>query len=285
MPGKRITNDFYYSNHRDFFAKGIFVSGGLHLALILLVYFFAVMHSHHRFDLSEAYTVNLVDMPSSAGQSGVSTPLAPSILSPKGPNAGKSSSESDEPAVKVAKTNPRIKQPDESFSPDIKPVPIVKPKFNIFNSLNSKSQLPNQNPAGSNNPSGGNFIGAIKGKNLPPGSSQVGNNPLGKGVTGSQGGKPFPDPYYLLTIQQRITNNWTPPSQLLGKNKQLHLVVFFTIDRQGKIADIDVEDTSGSTLLDQSSIRAVQLSNPLPHLPNVIKEDIIRIHFGFTYAL
>jgi colicin import membrane protein len=280
MPGKRITNDFYYSNNRDFFALGIFVSCSLHIVLILLVYFFSIMHPHRHFNMGDVYTVNLVDMPSSGGQ--VPTPISPL----KGQDTGKSPSKSDDRAVKISNSSKNPVKPDESFNPIIKTVPIAKPKFNIFKSLNPKSQPSNQNPAGSNNAPGGNYIGAIKGKNLTPGSAQMGNNPLGKsGVNSSTGGKPFPDPYYLLTIQQRITNNWNPPSQLLGKNKQMRLLVFFTVDRQGKIADIDIEETSGSTLLDQSAIRAVQLTNPLPPLPSVVKEDIIRVHFGFTYAL
>jgi protein TonB len=60
--------------------------------------------------------------------------------------------------------------------------------------------------------------------------------------------------------------------------------VVFEIGRDGKIAGLKVEKSSGNPLYDQAALRAITEATPFPPLPEDFKESFLRVHLGFTYA-
>lgn len=91
----------------------------------------------------------------------------------------------------------------------------------------------------------------------------------------------FPYPYYLSNIQIKILSNFKP---VISKRdaEGLKAVVYFLIDRSGRISEVKLEKKSGHFLFDQEAQRAVLRSNPLPALPPAFGTDQLGVHFEFV---
>ncbi len=90
----------------------------------------------------------------------------------------------------------------------------------------------------------------------------------------------FPFLYYLNIIQKKVTANWNFDYEGTVHQK---VVVFFKIDKTGKVYDQKVEKSSGIAFLDQSAVRAVLLSSPFPPLPEEYSGNFLGVHFGFEF--
>jgi TonB family protein len=95
-------------------------------------------------------------------------------------------------------------------------------------------------------------------------------------------GKKFPFAYYLELIQNKINQEWRSPCSVMENKK---VVVFFKILRDGQVKNISMEKGSGNFLLDQSALRAIWQSAPLPPLPQEYKKDFLNVHFRFELKL
>jgi periplasmic protein TonB len=89
----------------------------------------------------------------------------------------------------------------------------------------------------------------------------------------------FHFPYYLNIIQKRVSANWNFDYSGAAHQK---VVVFFKIDKAGKVYDQKIEQSSGISFLDQSALRAVLLSSPFPQLPESYSGSFLAVHFGFN---
>ncbi len=282
----------YYDNHGNPVIKvSIAVSFLFHIAVVAIIFLISHFSNSNPFITGDVYTIDLVGNPAIGNTMGTITEPSPITMptneGPKAITDSKASNSDNEPVPVKSKPVTAKTNSDDLFNKLSRNSPqssASKPRINF----NSNSPVVSKN-GGSTNPSntpkikqGGNTLGAVRGSsNLTLGTPN--GSPGGIGAGGMLNGKPFPDPYYLLSIQTKINGNWSPPANISGKGPK-NLVVFFTINRNGKVSDIQVERPSGSVVLDQSSLRAVQLSNPLPPIPPVVKDDILRIHFTFTYA-
>lgn len=90
--------------------------------------------------------------------------------------------------------------------------------------------------------------------------------------------------YYLLQVRNRIGQSWGAPAGLVTNGQPVRCTVFFKIDRLGRISDVRLEDASGVTFFDQSAVRAVNISSPLPPLPAGYGGSTLGVHFGFQYT-
>jgi TonB family protein len=108
--------------------------------------------------------------------------------------------------------------------------------------------------------------------------------PPGLGLGGAGGGSPFDQDfeyaYYVQQMLAKISQHW----QRTAVRGTAVAVVRFTIARDGRIQDAEVETTSGLSILDRSALRAVMLSDPLPPLPNSYPRDQVGVHLRFTYT-
>ncbi len=259
-----------YEVNNRFFKVAILLSLGLHLILTMGIFFFSNFNKSHILN-GPVYTINLVNMPSH-GVVDLASHLAPTAGSISIPNS-----------KPVPVPHKDIKMPK------IKPmenIPVIKPVTSEPKAIpQPKITMPSTHglPGKINNP-GGPILGAVKGETNPTGAMLPGNPQAGNSGSNIPGAIPFPAPDYLQVIQTQITNNWNPPRGILGQKSTLTLMVLFSISRKGKIEKIQIEDSSGSVLLDDSALRAVQLCNPFPPIPSVVKEDLLQVHFQFTYT-
>jgi len=117
-------------------------------------------------------------------------------------------------------------------------------------------------------------------------SAQLAGAPAlpGLGLGGSGGGSPFDQDfeyaYYVQQMLARIHQRW----QRTAVRGTAVVVVRFTIARDGRVLDASIETSSGVSILDRSSLRAVMLADPMPPLPNSYPRDQVGVHLRFTYT-
>jgi TonB family protein len=88
--------------------------------------------------------------------------------------------------------------------------------------------------------------------------------------------------YYFVLIQDKITSNWMPPKMSPGT--MAGVSVSLRILRSGQIRNLAVGSSSGDRLLDDSAIRAISLSSPLPPLPPLYKAEALSLELRFTFV-
>lgn len=103
-------------------------------------------------------------------------------------------------------------------------------------------------------------------------------NPLGTTAFGSEvGGLDNPDftyAYYLDRLLSLIDAQWARPAMGGG----VKAVIFFRIGRDGAMADLQVEQSSGYNSFDLAALRAVQNAAPFPPLPRAYKHEDLGVH-------
>lgn len=86
---------------------------------------------------------------------------------------------------------------------------------------------------------------------------------------------------YMRNVQRLIKSNWQPPRS----DSSAQIVLLFKIDRQGKVLSSEILHSSGDSSLDESALAALNLSDPLPPLPERFVGDSVSISFTFDYNL
>lgn len=87
--------------------------------------------------------------------------------------------------------------------------------------------------------------------------------------------------YYFVLIQDKITSNWMPPKMSPGTAASVSVAL--RILRSGQVRGLTVGLSSGDRLLDDSAVRAVSLSSPLPPLPPLYKAETLSLDLRFTF--
>ena len=85
-------------------------------------------------------------------------------------------------------------------------------------------------------------------------------------------------PEYLGTMIELVRRRWNQQQRFAGA-----VMMKFTIQRDGRITDIERESPSGYLALDQSAERALLLTDRLPPLPSRFVEDDLTVHLSFQY--
>ncbi|MBV8707143.1 MAG: TonB family protein [Acidobacteriaceae bacterium] len=110
--------------------------------------------------------------------------------------------------------------------------------------------------------------------NMQSGAGQVGigpNTPLGDNRLG----------WYAELIRQRIAQNWNT-NGLDTRAQRTPAIVSFYIMRDGTVRTPRIVQSSGDYNIDNTALRAVFQSNPLPQLPPQITESYISAQFTFN---
>lgn len=125
-----------------------------------------------------------------------------------------------------------------------------------------------------------------KGAEIQKGSSIADSKAKGQGFGLSSGGggesgylevANFCCPEYLAIMRTGIMSNWNSQQGAVGVT---HLR--FVIQRDGRIVDITVEESSGVATLDLFARRALMLTK-LPPLPAAFPEKALPVHLYFEY--
>ncbi len=260
------------------------VSGILHAALILLLALSAYFHwQGNRWagpgGGNESTKVTLV-----AGNSGLPMPKIPSVNESNVVDPSKSLWKND------VKPEPPQPKKEEIVPPDLKNVP----DFKTLEKPNKKPPPPpRQNKAFE--PKIPNPENAVPGKNLgaPNITTGAGTNPGSSSTPGlaikSEGGGDFASRYgwYIESVKRRIQANWLQNTIDPGVRAAhtAHAVVEFTIFKDGTVKDVRISQASGNLSMDNSGLRAIMSSNPMPALPPDYSGSNVRVIFDFDLSM
>ena len=121
--------------------------------------------------------------------------------------------------------------------------------------------------------------------NLPTGYSQTpGSSTPGVAVTGPAGGD-FAGRYpaYVEAIRRRIAQNWMQSTidPAARASRTIRATATFTISRDGSVKDIRIVESSRNSSFDNSGLRALYDSNPMPPLPADYSGSYVSVTFDF----
>jgi TonB family protein len=127
-----------------------------------------------------------------------------------------------------------------------------------------------------------------KGAQTSPGSTVADTGIRGQGFGLSTGGgagsgssldvADFCCPEYIAIMVTRIRAAWNPNQGASGQT-----LVKFTIQRDGKLTNVELERSSGTTPLDLAAMRAVITTRTLPPLPDAYPNPTLPVHLNFEY--
>ncbi len=175
-----------------------------------------------------------------------------------------------------------------STAPQIqKPVPLspTPPQRMTLPDPRRKPTPPRTNTAASRDPKG---TTAGRGAETQRGTAKAETGARGEGFGLSSGGggtggvkldtANFCCPEYIIDMLDRIRRNWVQNQQATGV-----VLMKFTILRNGQLAGIEVETSSGNPILDLASQRALVVTRTLAPLPAAFPEAQLPVHLTFNY--
>lgn len=265
------------------FTPYITASGIMHGGLIILISLATYFHwEGNRWagpgGGSEGVKVNLV------GNSGLPMPTPPSLNESNVVDPSKSLWKND------IKPEPPQPKKEEIVPPDLKNVPEYKTleksnKKPPPPKIENKAFQPKQ--ANPDNAVPGRNMGAMK---VPTGAGQQPGSSSTPGMAiKSEGGGDFASRYgwYIEAVKRRIQTNWLQNTIDPGVRAAhaAHAVVEFTIYKDGTVKDIRISQTSGNLSMDNSGLRAIMSSNPMPGLPPDYPGSSVRVIFDFDLSM
>ena len=111
-----------------------------------------------------------------------------------------------------------------------------------------------------------------------------GSGGTGRGSYGGSGStqiNPAALNQYTASLNGRISNHWQLP-EILKTKSHLRTMVALTIRRDGSIKDMRIEQKSGDSVFDQSVLKALRSSAPLPGFPSLIDKSTLEFALNFT---
>ena len=87
---------------------------------------------------------------------------------------------------------------------------------------------------------------------------------------------------YFLKLDEAVRSRWIVPDAV-GDAAGLMVQLRITIEKNGKVSDLELEKTSGNKYFDDSVIRAIHKASPLPVPPEQLRggEDHYEVGFRF----
>ncbi|MGC8908107.1 MAG: energy transducer TonB [Desulfomonilaceae bacterium] len=88
---------------------------------------------------------------------------------------------------------------------------------------------------------------------------------------------------YLLYLKNKIQGVWVYPSSAANAGIGGSLTVEFSIARNGELLSVNLIDSSGHAILDESAIRAIKVAAPYYPFPSRMRAKRLRIRANFVY--
>jgi periplasmic protein TonB len=218
------------------------------------------------------------------GNSGLPMPKTPSLNESNVVDPSKSLWKND------IKPEPPQPKKEEIVPPDLKNVPEFKTL-----EKSSKKPPPPKKENKAFQPKQPNPDNAVPGHNqgamnVPTGAGSTPGSSTTPGMAiKAEGGGDFASRYgwYIEAVKRRIQTNWLQNTIDPGVRAAhtAHAVVEFTIYKDGTVKDIRISQTSGNLSMDNSGLRAIMSSNPMPGLPPDYSGSNVRVIFDFDLSM
>jgi len=97
-----------------------------------------------------------------------------------------------------------------------------------------------------------------------------------------------PDPKYqdyFNQIRERIRSKWIYPREAGDRGIGGQLLIEFHIAKDGHLSWVELRRSSGVEILDEYALRAVQLAQPFPPVPDAIAKQVLAVSGLFSYQI
>lgn len=248
----------------------VVVSFLFHLTVFSMILFIPESFPTRSID-GVVYEVNLVEVPRGGG----AKPQASSTIQTE--TSGKPLLKKDSPA-KPIKIEEKEKKPlvIAKRTVEKKPEPIKKPETSsseliakAISKIETKVKTEERSP-------------------VEQAISQIESNVKESAGSGLPGGQPGGGPgggigmrLYQVEVEERIKGNWSYPVALQTK-EDLEAIVVVMVRREGAISNMELKKGSGNAIFDQSVLRAVERSDPLPPFPEGYRRSYDEIEIRFN---
>ncbi|MHB8770443.1 MAG: TonB family protein [Syntrophales bacterium] len=102
-----------------------------------------------------------------------------------------------------------------------------------------------------------------------------------EGTANLQGeASPYRD--YLLQVRRKIEQLWNYPSEAVEAQEEGNVVIRFTIEANGGLAEFHVLTPSGSAILDEGTLAVIKAAAPYAPLP--AEYNLSRLHITATFS-
>ena len=276
--------DFGFGNGDDAAFRGIVLSSlAFHAALAALIALGFLLAGGKKQKESMAL-VELVQVAQPAPPAPEVAPEPPGSPEPKPAKAEPAPAE-PAPAPKPEarpepkpQPKPEVKpEPKPEVKPEVKPEPKPEPRPEPKPEAapavaKTDDSTPRENP---------DSLKTASGMDLPTFAPRRSNSsPSAAGVVGGRATDGRVNAYNAQ-IKAAVEPRWTPPV-VEGVAPGTRAVVSFVIGRSGAQGAVSLAKSSGSPVLDQLALRAVNLAK-FPPLPPAIEEDPYPVSYGFVY--
>ena len=181
-----------------------------------------------------------------------------------------------------------VKPPDEPVKREAARPPAAKTPEMTVPLPNAKVTKASPSKAVTTAPDEARGRTATRGDKVTPGSAIADTGIRGQGFGLSSGGGPgsgstldvadFCCPDYIATMMTSIRRVWNMNQGATGQS-----VVKFTIQRDGRLTDVSVYQSSGIATLDLAAQRAVFQTRTLPPLPEQFPNPTLTVRLTFNY--
>ena len=240
-------------------------SAGLHLAFVGLVVLLTVIHPGGQ---GESWGAG-------GGGDAMGVMLVSTVPLPASPVQTENVLANDSKGLAQSLPTPVEKEPDAIPIPDKN----TKKKPTPTNSASREKPLPapveetnNVVPFGQGGPVSG-----------PYGMFSAGGAKGGFGFTGGGGDFGTRFGWYVDGVRRVVTANWLKYEVDPRITDAQRVYVTFNIKRDGRPADVQIEQSSGVPSLDQSAVRAIQRIDTFGPLPSEYSGNSVTVEFWFDY--
>ena len=182
-----------------------------------------------------------------------------------------------------------VTPPEEAAKREAVRAPAAKTPEMTMPLPNARTVKPTTSPSVKQAPDEARGRTPTKGKEPAFGSAIADTGVRGQGFGLSTGGGAgtgstleitgdFCCPEYLATMVARIRSAWNQNQGARGTS-----LIRFTIQRDGRITDATIFQTSGTTTLDTAAWRAVLATKTLPPLPDAFTNPTLTLRLSFEY--
>jgi protein TonB len=176
----------------------------------------------------------------------------------------------------VSKSQPK---PVEN-EPDAIPIPDKEIKRKTKAELTPTHQKPQPVQEAENNVVPFGEGGPVSG---PYGSFDAGGAKGGFGFTGGGGDFGTRFAWYVRVIQQKVSENWLKSEVDPRVSQSQRVYLTFDITRNGRPANVQVEQSSGVPSLDRSAAQALERIDTFGPLPSDYSGNKVSVEFWFDY--
>ncbi len=282
---------------RDHLPKWLTLSFALHGILIGLMFAVSIMPSANP-PAPPVYVVDLIGG-ERIGKANLGTEIAPVQKQPAAPRSVPDEpaplEKSKEPVEKSKEKSPKVKVSEKKTAPEEVPALKEKPTKEKTKAETTKAEKAESRAEASADNVRERLIQAAaeraRTRTESTATKQAKAEPLSAGNgegdgaaalgAGGRGGPGIVKGLDFIIYQNRITSTIKANWVWVGQRSDLKVVVQFGIKDNGEITGIKILQGSGDATYDESVLRAVKKSSPLPSPPSVYRKDFSEVVYTF----